>query len=74
MKKFLRSIALGLMIVGSAAIATAEDGWVRYEATDYGFSMLMPEGTKYVEREHGGGWGELYAEYDGVKFCAGEAR
>ena len=30
----------------------------------------MPEGTLFVEKEFGGGWAELWAEYEGVKFYA----
>jgi hypothetical protein len=35
---------------------------------EYGFTMLMPGGTKYAEKEFPGGWGELWAEHEGVKF------
>lgn len=41
--------------------------WKYYEAKGYGFSMLVPEGTKMKERELGGGWGQLWGDSDGVK-------
>ncbi len=68
MRRSLRSVAMGFLLMTSAGWATAQDGWVTYVAEDYGFSMLMPEGTTFVEKEYGDGWGELFAESDGVKF------
>jgi hypothetical protein len=54
-----------LTLVGSTAIAG--DEWESYSSDEYGFSMLIPEGTKPVEKEAGGGWGGLYAKADGVE-------
>lgn len=54
----------------AAGPANADDGWVRYTAEDYGFTMFMPEGTVYAEREGRNGWAELAATYDGVDFYA----
>ena len=47
-------------------IAAAAD-WHLYEAKKYGFSMLVPAGVAVKEKEWGGGWGELWAEHEGVK-------
>ena len=67
MKQLLRGMAIGLALIAVASIGrAADDGWVKYEAKDYGFSMLVPEGTKFAEKEWGDGWGELHAESDGV--------
>ena len=45
----------------------AQADWKSYEAKGYGFSMLVPEGTRMKEKELGGGWGQLWADHDGVK-------
>jgi hypothetical protein len=45
----------------------AQADWKYYEAKGYGFSMLVPTGTKMTEKEWGGGWGELWGNADGVK-------
>jgi hypothetical protein len=66
----MRKTLVGLVMAALAVQASAQDGWVRYEAEDYGFSMLMPEGTRFVEKEFGDGWAELWAESEGVKFYA----
>jgi len=63
------AIALLLVSVGSV-VASADDddaGWVKYDAKEHGFSMLVPTGTKFTEKEYGGGWGELWAEHEGIK-------
>ena len=45
----------------------AQDGrWARYDAPEYGFSMLIPEGASVEEKEEGS-WGALYATYQGVE-------
>jgi len=49
--------------ISQAAVAD----WKYYQAKGYGFSMLIPEGTTMKEKELGGGWGELWADYEGVK-------
>jgi hypothetical protein len=68
----LRTTAVGLAILFAASLGGAQsgEGWESYVAKDYGFSMLVPEGTRFVEREFAGGWGELWAEHEGVKFYA----
>jgi uncharacterized protein YfiM (DUF2279 family) len=60
-------VLLGLTVVCAAA---ADDGWTRYRAPDYGFSMLVPAGTTMTEREWPGGWGGLYANHEGVELIA----
>lgn len=70
MKRTLSTTALSLAAILLAGIASAQEGWVKYDAQEYGFSMLIPEGTKLAEREYGGGWGELRAEHEGVKLYA----
>jgi hypothetical protein len=54
------------LLFGMAQIAGAAD-WQYYEARKYSFSMLVPAGVTVKEKEWGGGWGELWAEYEGVK-------
>jgi len=53
-----------LLLVASQ-LAAAD--WKYYEAKGYGFSMLVPEGTKMTEKELGGGWGQLWGTSEGVK-------
>ena len=67
MKKFATALAVAILVSAAAGSARAEEGWSKYQAKEYGFSMLVPEGTKFVEKEYEGGWGELFAEHDGVK-------
>jgi len=64
MKSTLRIIA-GTLILLAAQVASAD--WKYYEAKSYGFSMLVPEGTKMRDKELGGGWGQLWGEHEGVK-------
>jgi hypothetical protein len=40
-------------------------GWELFHAKDYGFTMLIPSGTKLATAEDGG-WGALTGEKDGV--------
>ena len=58
---------LGVLLVATALLA---EDWSKYESDEYGFSMLVPEGTKFVEKEAADGWGFLYAESEGVEFYA----
>mgnify|MGYP003335235192 CR=1 FL=1 len=64
--KYLAMLAAFIMAAMGASAWASED-WVTYRASDYGFSMLVPSGTEFVEREGPNGWAELYAEYDGVQ-------
>jgi hypothetical protein len=64
-------MGIGLVVVATfAGLVQGDEGWVKYEAKDYGFSMLIPEGTKLAEKEFGDGWGELWAEHEGVHLYA----
>ena len=63
-----RELAIALVLVGVlGGVSRGSEAWVQYEAKEYGFSMLIPAGTKLAEKEFGDGWGELWAEYEGVK-------
>jgi hypothetical protein len=65
---FLRRAA-GLLLAATFALLAhpAFADWKPYEAKSYGFSMLVPAGVQVREREWGGGWGGLNANYEGVK-------
>jgi len=65
--RFGTLLAFGIATLAGASLALAQ-GWVQYVAKEYGFSMLMPEGTRFVEKESKGGWGELWAQHEDVKF------
>lgn len=45
----------------------ASADWKYYEAKSYGYSMLVPAGVAVKEKQWGGGWGELWADSEGVK-------
>lgn len=68
--RFLAFVSLAFVSMIVAGTMVADEGWTRYSAPDYGFSMLVPAGTEIVEREWPGGWGGLYAEHEGVKLYA----
>lgn len=55
----------GALLCAVAQLAAAD--WKYYEAKSYGYSMLVPEGTRMKEKEWGGGWGELWGDSEGVK-------
>jgi hypothetical protein len=62
-KSRLAVTAAGLLL----SLAALAD-WNYYQSKPYGFSMLVPAGTKVMTREWGGGWGGIHATVDGVKF------
>ena len=64
-RKASKLLACALMCV-LAQVGAAAD-WTYYEAKSYGYSMLVPTGVSVKEKEWGGGWGELFAEFEGVK-------
>ena len=66
--KLVARVFAGALLCMVAQLAAAD--WKRYEAKDYDFSMLVPEGTKMTEKELGGGWGQLWGNADGVKLYA----
>ena len=55
----------GALLCLAAQLASAD--WTLYQAKDYGFQMLIPEGTKMTQKELGGGWGQLWGTSEGVK-------
>jgi hypothetical protein len=63
--KILARLFAGALLLAAAQLASAD--WKMHEAKGYNFSMLVPEGTKMREKELGGGWGQLWADSDGVK-------
>ena len=63
---FVRPLLVLVLATLISATLHAE-GWKTYTAKEYGFSMLVPEGTEMKEKEWSDGWGGLYAEHDGVK-------
>ena len=70
MHTMFRTKVFGLLMLVTLGAAQASDGWVEYDAKEYGFSMLIPEGAKFSEREYGDGWAELQAEHEGVVLYA----
>ena len=66
----LFSLVMCGMVFSLSIPAFGGEGWVTYRAEEYGFSMLVPEGTKFEEKEYEGGWGALYANYQGIKLWA----
>ena len=65
MKTTMWKAIAGALLCCIAQFAAAD--WKSYTAPSYGFSMLIPEGTKMKEKELGGGWGQLWGDSDGVK-------
>jgi hypothetical protein len=59
-------LLLAVLVVMVAPCALASD-WKNYDAKSYGFSMLVPTGVAIKEREWGGGWGGINADFEGVK-------
>ena len=59
-------LVAGALLCLVAQVAAAD--WKYYEAKSYGYSMLIPEGTRMKDKEWGGGWGELWGDSEGVKF------
>jgi hypothetical protein len=63
-RRLLHCLSCALLLIASQ-VAAAD--WKVYQAPTYGFTMLVPEGVAVKEREWGGGWGGLWAEFEGVK-------
>ena len=57
----------GMLIVASPQATAKEHPWIKYEAKKYGFSMMVPKGTRFRGKEWKNGWGGLHANYWGVK-------
>ena len=58
------AMLLAILVLMSTAVR-AED-WTKFSADDYGYSMLVPAGTKMVEKTWSDGWGGLSGDSDGV--------
>ena len=54
-------------LIAAPAVTTGGEGWASYHASEYGYTMLVPEGAKVEEREVAGGWGALHAAHEGVE-------
>jgi hypothetical protein len=68
MKKLL--VTLAVVMAAGFCRGEEDDDWAVYKAKEYGFQMLMPAGTKMVEREKSGGWGGLHAKIEGIEVYA----
>jgi len=69
--KLVKAVSLGfvsfLFVLSlSSQMLVAAGDWTKYTSPEYGFSMLVPNGTSFREKEYGSGWGSLVAERDGV--------
>jgi hypothetical protein len=59
----LQSMALlGVLAIASAVLAAE---WHEYKSEKYGFSMKVPPGTEFTEKEAHDGWGFLHAQAEG---------
>jgi hypothetical protein len=65
MKLPMSRMAAGALMLAVSQFAVAD--WKTYDVPTYGYSMLIPEGTKMTTKELGGGWGQLCGNSDGVK-------
>jgi len=65
MLRTVTEVAAGALLLLFSQMVAAD--WKYYEAKSYGYSMLVPEGSKMRDKEWGGGWGELWGESEGVK-------
>ncbi|UCH97873.1 MAG: hypothetical protein JSV88_13740 [Candidatus Aminicenantes bacterium] len=69
-RKVLFVLVIGGIVFGLSMPGSGGEGWVTYRSEDYGFSMRVPEGTKFKEKEYEGGWGALFADYQGIQLWA----
>ena len=63
-------IAITSLLVFTMAPHAWAGQWSEYHAPDYGFSMLIPSGAQFAEKEYENGWGSLIAKHQGVKLFA----
>jgi hypothetical protein len=68
-KTLFALVIVGVVVALSIPVFSGE-GWELYKADDYGFSMLVPKGATFQEKEYEDGWGALHADYQGVKLWA----
>lgn len=66
----LFSLVMCGMVFSFSIPAFGGEDRVTYRSEDFGLSMLVPEGARFKEMEYGGGWGALYANYQGVQLWA----
>jgi hypothetical protein len=70
MKSLPRVVVAVIALVFVLGSAFAAEGWTEYKADEYGFTMQVPKGTQFTEKEGTGGWGELHATHEGVSVYA----
>lgn len=63
----LLAAATAAALLLTAMPAQAEKPWVEYKADKFGFSMSVPKGTTFKEKDWKNGWGGVYANYWGVQ-------
>ena len=70
--KRLLTLLLPLAVLLLAPQSAQAEAWEKFEAKQYGFSMLVPPKTKLAGSTLDNGWGVLVGENDGVKLygCA----
>jgi hypothetical protein len=64
--RVLPRLAAAALLCTAAQFAAAD--WHSWDSPSYGYSMLVPDGTKMTTKELGGGWGQAWGDSDGVKF------
>ena len=62
----LIGLVLAIVLTLVSASGAMAQGWSTNSADDYGFSMLVPEGTTIETKQWKGGWGGLVGESEGV--------
>ena len=71
MKRHLIAAPLAALMLLAAAPSLAKSKikkpWTNYFAPFYGFSMKVPKGTKFKEKEWKNGWAGVHANYWGVQ-------
>ncbi|MBI2901845.1 MAG: hypothetical protein HYY17_16795 [Planctomycetes bacterium] len=65
----MRAVLAALAVLaGTGAVASPSDEWSEYGCEKYGFTMLVPKGTEWAEKEYENGWGGLYARTEDAEF------
>ena len=66
MKKMMLALLTTLMLLAAGTAMAGNDGWQVFRANDYGYAMLVPDGTLMETKQFGGGWGGMRGISDGV--------